>query len=367
MSLNIGVQLTTRCNLDCTHCFVDCYGNDISMKIFKKIVLFAKAYKCSCLAFTGGEATMHPKFSEIMQVLDKNGLKFTIVSNGWNFADFYQSIKPFLTNIIKIDFSLDGATEDIHDLNRAKGSYRRVLQAISICRYKKIPFGLRMAITKRNINQLEEATLLATKVGAEKLSLIPLQPTPRTASLKLLLDPKDLKDIKEEVSRLQKIFKIKITLTAGYYDEDPLVSCRPLTMKDLYISSKGEVSFCCQLTDYKGGERGTDLVGSLEEMSLFEAHKHMIDAVAKYKKDKIQRLAEGKLSKLDYNHCWYCSKYFRKVDWMADLPDNPWSMDLIETQLGKSVKDLTLKRREISSQQEELKSEHRRVPVSTES
>ncbi len=367
MSLIIGIQLTTRCNLSCTHCLVDLYGNDISIKNIKKIISFAKAYNCSCLSFTGGEATMHPKFAEIMQVLDKNGLKFNMVTNGWNFADFYQTIKPYRTNIKTIDFSLDGATEEIHDLNRGKGSYRRVLQAVSICKYKGIPFGLRMAITRRNINQLEEATLLATKVGAEKLSLIPLQPTPRTASLKLLLDLKDSKYIKEEVSRLQKIFKINITLTAGYFDEDPLVSCRPLTMKDLYISAKGDVSFCCQLTDYKGGEKDTDLIGNLEEISLFEAHKRMIDAVAKYNKDKIQRLSEGKLSKLDYNHCWYCLKYFRKVDWMAELPENPWSKDLFKTQSLKLMKDLTLKRGNMSSQKEELKSEHRRVPVSTES
>ena len=93
----------------------------------------------------------------------------------------------------------------------------------------------------------------------------------------------------------------------------------------------------------------------------------MIDAVAKYKKDKIQLLAEGKLSKLDYHHCWYCSKYFRKVDWMAELPENPWSKDLFETQSMKSIKDLTLKQGNISSHKEELKSEHRRVPVAAES
>ena len=363
MTLTIGVQLTTRCNLDCTHCFVDRHGNDISMETLKKIIPFAKAYNCSCLAFTGGESTMHPKFPEIMQILAGNGMKFTMVTNGWNFADFYQNIKPYLTNIKTLAFSLDGATEDIHDLNRAKGSYRRIFQAISICRYKEIPFGLRMTVTKRNIHQLEEAALLAAKVGAEKLAIIPLQPTPRMVSLKLLLNPNDLKEIKEEVSRLQKIFTIKIILTAGYFDEDPLVSCHPLTMKDLFVTSKGEVSFCCQLSDYTGGEKGTDIIGNLEEVDLFEAHKRMIDAVAKYKKDKIQCLAEGKLSVLDYNSCWYCAKYFRKVDWMVGWPDNPWTEDLLQNPLENSINAST----QISRQEEVLKNERREVPVSTES
>lgn len=343
MALTIGVQLTTRCNLNCTHCFVDRNGDDIPIKTLEEIIPFAKTYNCSYLAFTGGEPTLHPRFSEILDILAQSGLKFTMVTNGWNFADFYQVVKSYLPNIKTLAFSLDGATEDVHDLNRTKGSYQRVLQAISICRYKEIPFGLRMAITKRNIHQLEETVLLATKVGAENMTLIPLQPTPHTTALKLLLHPDDIKEIKNESLRLQKIFKIKITLSAGYFDEDPLASCRPLTMKDLYVTSRGDVSFCCQLTDYKGGEKGTDLIGNLEEMSLFEAHKRMIDTVAKYKKDKIQLIAEGGLRKLDYYPCWYCLKYFRKVDWMAEQPGNPWREDLIESRRISMEKERDIK------------------------
>lgn len=343
MALTIGVQLTTRCNFNCTHCFVDRNGNDIPIKIFREIIPFARTFNCSYLAFTGGEPTMHPRFSAILEILAENGLKFTMVTNGWNFADFYQMVKPYLPNIKTLSFSLDGATEDVHDLNRTKGSYQRVLQAVSICRYKEIPFGLRMAITKKNIHQLEEMALLATKVGAEHLTLIPLQPTPHTAALKLLLHPDDLKEITNEVSRLQKIFKIKITLSAGYFDEDPLASCRPLTMKDLYVTSGGDISFCCQLTDFKGGVKGSDLIGNLEEMSLFEAHKRVIDTVAKYKKDKIQLIAEGGLSKLDYYPCWYCLKYFRKVDWIAELPGNPWGEDFIESRRISMGKEQEIK------------------------
>lgn len=363
----IGVQLTTRCNFDCTHCFVDRQGNDISLETLKKIIPFAKACNSSCLAFTGGEATMHPRFPEILQILAVNGMKFTMVTNGWNFTDVYQDMKAYLSSIKIIDFSLDGATEEIHDQSRTKGSYRRVLQAISICRYKKIPFGLRMAITKRNIHQLEDMVLLAAKVGAGSIALMPLLPTPRTASLKLLLNPSDLKEIKEEASRLQKIFTIKINLTAGYFEKDPLVTCLPLTMKDLFITSKGDISFCCQLSDYKDGEEGTDIIGNLEEMDLFEAHERMIDAVAKYKKDKIRLLAEGKLSTLDYYPCWYCVKYFRKINWIKEWPDNPWSEDLLKNQSAGSIHVSAIERRVKSRQQKMLKNEEREVPVSAES
>ena len=353
MSLIIGVQLTTRCNLHCKHCFVNCSGNDLNMSTFAKIVSFAKAHNCSHLSFTGGEPTLHPKFSEMMEMLGKNNLKFVMVTNGWNFLDFYQNMKPYLANTKRLDFSLDGATEEIHDLNRTKGSYQRVVQAISICKYKGIPFGLRTAITKRNMHQLEEMALLAAKVGAEEFTIGPLQPTSRTAALKLLLHPEDLTRVADEVLRLQKIFKMRMTMTTGFFDSDPLALCHPLTMKELFINSKGEISFCCQLTDYEDAQNGTDFVANLEEVSLYEAHQRMADAIAKYEKDKIQRFADGKFSNLDYYPCWYCLKYFRKVDWLTKFPDNPWSQDILESKSGAWEKDIITVRKDISAYREE--------------
>lgn len=355
MSLIVGVQLTTRCNLHCEHCFVNCSGNDLSMSTFAKIVSFAKIYNCSQLSFTGGEPTLHPKFSEIMRVLAENNLKLTMVTNGWNFLDFYQNIKPYLTHIRRLDFSLDGATAEVHDLNRTKGSYQRVVQATSICKYKGIPFGLRTAITKRNMHQLEEMALLAAKLGSEELTLGPVQPTSRTAGLKLLLHPEDLKRITDEVLRLQKIFKMRMTMTTGFFDSDPLAMCHPLTMKELFINSRGQITFCCQLTDCEGAENGTEVVANLEEVNLYEAHQAMVDAVAQYQKDKIQRLAEGKFGHLDFYPCWYCLKYFRKVNWLIEFPDSLWSQDLLERKSGAWEETPITLQKEITGYRQESK------------
>lgn len=277
-----------------------------------------------------------------------------MVTNGWNFLDFYQSIKPYLPNIKRLDFSLDGATEDIHDLNRTKGSYRRVLQAVSICRYKGIPFGLRTTITNRNIHQLEDIAFLAAKVGAEELTFNPAQPTSRIAALKLLLHPDDLKKITDEVLRLQKIFKIKITRSTGYFDSDFLALCYPLTMKELFINCRGEISFCCQLTDYADAQNETDILGKLGEISLYEAHQRMVDAIGNYEKEKIQRLAKGNLGNLDYYPCWYCLKYFKKVDWLTQFPDNPWSQDILRSKSKVWEKDVVTVKNDIFEYHQEL-------------
>lgn len=335
MSLSIGVQLTTRCNLKCTHCFLDGSVNDLSMESMENIISYAKANKCTCLSFTGGEPTLHPRFSEIVETMAKNDFTFTMITNGKNFPEIDQSIHTLAGTMRRVDFSLDGATEDIHDLNRGKGVYRDVLRAVSICRYRSIPFGIRMTVTKRNIDQLEEMSLLAAKLGARELFFLPLQPTPVTASMKLLLNPCDLDMIQEQVLRLRKIFRIKITLTAGYYSRDLLFVCPSLTMNDLFVTSADQVSFCCHLTNYTGGIKGSEMIADLKKTGLVEAYQLVKNAVTSYRQTKTKDHQKGKLRRADYYPCWHCLKYFRKVDWMAEYPDNPWSSDMLEQTSGQ--------------------------------
>lgn len=335
MSLSIGIQLTTRCNLTCTHCFLDGSVNDLSMETLKNIISYAKANGCTCLSLTGGEPALHPRFAEIVGALAGNNITFTMITNGQNFTDTYQRIPLIAETLHSVDFSLDGATEEIHDLNRGNGTFRNVLRAVSMCSYKSIPFGIRMTVTRRNIEQLEEMALLAAKLGARELFILPLQPTPGTASLNFLPGPRDLDMIQEQVLRLRKIFRMKITLTAGYYSRDLLFVCPTLINDDLFVASSDEVSFCCHLTNYAGGIKGTEMIADLKKTGLREAHQLVKKAITGYKQNKTKDHKSGLLQRADYYPCWYCLKHFRKVDWMAEYPDNPWSADMLRQKSGR--------------------------------
>ncbi len=328
MPPNIGVQLTTRCNLNCTHCSVQSAANDIPVGIIRDIVSYAQSINCRCLELTGGEPTLHPRFPEILAALCRHGLKFTLVTNGWNFAEVYSTISRHRANVNRVAFSLDGATEQRHDMARGRGAYRKVLQAVSICRSLGIRFGLRTTVTPGNIRQLEQIVLLGAKLGADELAVMPLMPTPRMAELDLLLHPRDLTRIMAEAGRLQKIFTIKITLTAGYPERTSRPPCPALNGSYLFVTARGKVSFCCHLANYVGGNNDADIVADLSQLSLPEAHRRMLAAVDEFNRAKSLRLANGSFTSLDHCPCWYCLKCFRKVEWLADFSDSPWSMDL---------------------------------------
>jgi len=329
MSATIGIQITTRCNLSCTHCFVDPSGEDIPVGLIEKIASSDGPARCPRLDFTGGEPTLHPRFAEILNILAERGRKFSLVSNGWNFADFYRMLSPHLNHLVRIDFSLDGATETVHDTMRRNGSFRRLLQAVSICRATGIPFGLRTVITKRNVRELEQVALLAARLGAEETAFVPILPTPRAAAGGLLLEPEDMKGIVPEVQRLRSVLRIRITLTTGCPDADPLLPCPTLARNALFVNAKGKLTFCCHLTGFVGADNDTEVIGDLHDISLGEARRRMAEGVAEFKKEKARRMSEGRFGPLDYFPCWYCLKYFRKVDWSAKFPDSPWGDDVI--------------------------------------
>ena len=324
----IGIQITTRCNLNCAHCYVDARGDDIPLALVERITAYAKAAGRPHVDFTGGEPFLHPRFPDILNAVAERGLYFSLVSNGWAFADACRLLQPHLKRIMRIDFSLDGATEAVHDAARRAGSYRHLLRAASVCKGMGIPFGFRTTVTQRNLGQLEEIALLAAKLGAGEVAFIPLLPTPRAAAEKLLLAPDDLRAIVTEGQRLAAIFKIKITLTAGYPVADAVTPCLALAGLALFVKATGEVSFCCHLAASADASRGPEVIGNLNEMSVEEAYQRMTTAVAEFKKEKARRMKENQLGPLDRFPCWYCLKYFHKVGWMADLPDNPWSRDV---------------------------------------
>lgn len=330
MGLNIGLQLTKRCNLRCTHCSVDLSGEDMPAEVFLAAVDYAKANRSDCLAFTGGEPILHPAFYDYVKILSENDLAFTLVSNGWAFPEFCDRMHGLLHTIRLIYFSLDGGRGETHDLTRGRDSYRRVLKAVSLCRAMDIPFGLQMVVSKRNLGELEGAALLAGKLGARRLNIGPIFPTPEAMEKGMTLNPEDLRFIENEIARLKKVFLIPIEPGVGLFYRSPLAPCHPLSMRTLFVNSSGKAGFCCVLADYRSGG-DDDLVGDVLDLGFPEVHKRIVAAVALYQQAKIQLFSNGGFGELDYINCWHCLKFFRKVEWLKAYPENPWGDDLRNT------------------------------------
>ena len=309
------IELTNRCNLRCQHCFEERHAatEDLSLEVIEKVLLEGKACGIDHLSFTGGEAPIHPHFGEIISRVCEAGYTFSFVSNGVNFLQIYPLLLIYRKWFRGVTFSLDGAREQTHDWQRGKGSYRRVMQAASICVVKEIPFTFNTVLTARNRHEIADVVWLAARLGGGGVRFGHLMPTPETALRRLDLSPQERRQVEAEIWRLQTISQVPVAMAPGYFSESPFFPCAPLELKEFNLDYRGNLTLCCQLSGYSGTNQGVDVMGHLHEVSLAEACDRFRRQVAKYLADKQDKVNRGEFTELDHFPCWYCVNYLGKV------------------------------------------------------
>ncbi len=322
----IVIELTNRCNLNCNHCFDGRHGGkgEINIETVAKVLNSARLHGINYLSFTGGEPTLHNRFMDILRITSEAGYKFGFVTNGWNFAEIYEKLLQFKKKLTVITFSLDSAREELHDRIRGNGSYRRVMQAVSICVVKNIPFTFNSVISSCNSKELSEVVELAHKLGSHGIRFGYLMPTFQNTEEEIVLSPEERREAEATIRQFQKSSQIPVTIAPGFYT-DELYPCSPLKMLECNLDWRGNVTMCCGLSGHGDNTENTDVIGNLDEMSFSEAYERLVKFNKEFCKDKLKRHNEGKLRDSDYFPCWYCSNFFDKVGWMKDYPQNSWS------------------------------------------
>lgn len=316
----IVIELTDRCNLRCGHCPDGRHGGkgDVPMAVIETVLAEAKSYGFDELAFTGGEPTIHKRFFEVIEKASKAAYSWGFVSNGWNFAKIYTTLLRHRDHFAGITFSLDGAREKTHDALRGRGSYRRVLQAMSICVFKDIPFASNMVVTRKNYTELAEQVDLAARLGSRGVRFGHFIPT-SCEDRGLALSSEERRSVDETVWQLQRTAAVSVAMAPGYFTAE-LFPCAPLQMQELNIDWRGNVTKCCHLSGYGNGVGGDDIVGNLTEIGFAEALARLAEANEEFRRDKLARQASGELHEADYFPCLYCTQYFKKMGTTVGIP-----------------------------------------------
>lgn len=327
--MRLVIELTDRCNLRCGHCFEARHAGtgDLPLAVLEKMLREGKPCGIEQLAFTGGEPTIHPRFNEIIRRVGEAEFAFGFVSNGFNFLRIYPLLLRYRRWLKGVTFSLDGAREETHDRLRGKGSYRQVMRAASICAFKDIPFTLNVVLTMQNRQEIGEMVELGACLGSNAVRFGHLMFTPDTAMRGLDLSPQERLAVEAEISRLKESAPILVTMAPGYFSQSPLFPCAPLELQELNVDYRGNVTLCCHLSGYSGGESKADFMGNLSEVSLAEAVDCSRRMIAAYLTEKRAKVARREFGQLDHFPCWYCVKYLDKASWLKNFPNHAWAVD----------------------------------------
>ena len=268
----IVIELTDRCNLRCRHCFSGRHGGRgwLDMATLENILEEAQALGYEELAYTGGEPTLHPAFPTFVAKTAAAGYRFGMVTNGWTFRRHYKRLAAHRPLMQGVTFSLDGASAETHDRLRGEGSFRRVLQAASLCVMSAIPFAFNMVVTRESRHEIATLVGLAGSLGSLGVRFGHFIPTGRQASEGLALDWQERVTVETIIKDLQAQASCAVALAPGHRTAE-LFPCGPLNDQEFNIDWRGNVGFCCHLSGQSDHLTEKTIIGNLKAQPVGRA------------------------------------------------------------------------------------------------
>lgn len=320
----VAFHLTDRCNLNCQHCLRDpgLRPLDIQVDLIERVVDQAKPiYGIDHVALTGGEPTLHPRFFDVIDAIVARDMTWHMVTNGSQMpflAEGFAAKPARRTSLTALDFSLDGATEAVHDGIRGGGSFREVMAAIAAAEALQIPFVLQMVVNAKNRHELEAFAFEAARLGATRISFAWLQATGTKLDQTLHVPARDWPTIIERIERLSNVLTVPIWMPEGFPKALRFNVCEPFRSQTLHVDAHGQLNLCCQHAGIPAVGDRSDIAADLATTSLAAAHGRLLEIIHETEAARLAAIAAGPGDEWDAFPCNWCLGHFGKPHWSAD-------------------------------------------------
>jgi MoaA/NifB/PqqE/SkfB family radical SAM enzyme len=177
----LSIHTTDLCNSRCSFCVVasPLYTKDTVE--YKDIVKFLEenaGQGWDGVNLHGGEATIHPKFIEILELIQRLGYpEVHLQTNAIKLADANFAARVTDLGVKKFIISLHGDTPELQDSQTGtKGGFIRTIQGIRNVKARGTHVRTNTVITRLNLKRLTEICRLACEVGVDHINLSNLHP-----------------------------------------------------------------------------------------------------------------------------------------------------------------------------------------------
>jgi mycofactocin radical SAM maturase len=178
-------ELTYACNLSCVHCLSSSGRRDpreLSTDECKAVIDELERMQVFYVNIGGGEPTVRPDFWELVDYATEHhvGVKFS--TNGIK-IDQNRAEQLARSDYVDVQISLDGATAEVNDAVRGKGSFDTALRAMqNLADAGFTGFKISVVMTRQNVGQLDSFKAIADRFDAQ-LRITRLRPSGRGADV----------------------------------------------------------------------------------------------------------------------------------------------------------------------------------------
>ena len=319
----LGFAITEHCNLRCPHCIRDDVTTvrNLDPGVIAATVDGARAMFGDdvMVSMTGGEPTIHPQWERIIASLHERGVPYRFVSNGWHMRRLMPALDRHPPAHVRL--SLSGGDEAVHDEERGRGSFRRVLLAVALLTSRRIPTSLGFVVDRRDRHQLRTAADLAEALGCVSINFALAQPVPGSAARDSDMSPREWYSARDEIMALgREGRRTAINLDYGAPFDGPEPACDTFEHKRVYVDAHGRLSLCCQLSEYGNNER--DVVADLNRVPFTEVWPRYVAHLEAQQRAAAPAPEGGAFEAFP---CIRCARALGKMEWVRQFPDSPWA------------------------------------------
>jgi radical SAM protein with 4Fe4S-binding SPASM domain len=152
-------NITRRCNLQCIHCYSDSkninYPDELTTDQAMAVIDDLAALQVPAILFSGGEPLYRKDLFQLTDYARQKGLRFVLSTNG-TLINQHTAEKIKQAGFSYVGISLDGIGPINDQFRGQKGSFDLTMAAFKNLKALQQRVGLRMTLTRHNINNLED-------------------------------------------------------------------------------------------------------------------------------------------------------------------------------------------------------------------
>lgn len=173
------LELTNACNLNCIMCgrnAADFKPTMFDMEIFRSFEPIMDTIEEVTL-MGWGEPTIHPNFTEMLEIINRHSARKYFCSNGMNLKKIKDAIFDYQVDVFAV--SLDGATDETNSRIRRGSKIEQITEDLKEIVEIKKERGLKypwinfvFCAMQSNIRELPDLVRLAAEIGIEEVKVV---------------------------------------------------------------------------------------------------------------------------------------------------------------------------------------------------
>jgi len=166
----VRLEISSKCNLRCLYCYyfdnsaVD-YAN-LPTEQWLQFFVELGSMAVMDVSLGGGEPFLRPDLIDLIEGIIQNKMRFSIISNGSLIDDHIAEYIAGTHRCNYVQVSIDGASSEVHDSCRGRGSFVKAVRGIKTLQRHNVPVVARVTLHHHNVHDIANvASFLLDELG----------------------------------------------------------------------------------------------------------------------------------------------------------------------------------------------------------